>query len=111
MADFSLRKESCEETIVYPTRSVSFEDGSSQRAIISDLNIGGFRIRSPKMTKVQYKQYRDHFIGQFGALTSFLFTSPFETAEVLVCYVENSWQGQVRGGSFTATFELQRVYE
>jgi len=109
MSEFLLARESCEEMVGYNVLISEFENGTEMRRLKHANPIIGFRIKSPILTAAQMKEYRDFFIGQYGALDTFDFTSPFDGVKYSVRFVENSFKTQFQGGVFSCLFELRVV--
>ncbi|OQB07450.1 MAG: hypothetical protein BWY21_01634 [Parcubacteria group bacterium ADurb.Bin216] len=109
MSDFTLARESCEEVLDYPVIISEFENDTEQRRLKHANQILGFRIRTPILTYDQLQDYRDFFIGKYGALTSFTFTSPFDYTEYTVRFVPESFKTRYEAGIYQCEFELKVI--
>ncbi len=108
-ADFELPREQIEEILDYNVAISTFENDAEQRRLIHKNPLIGFRIRTPNLTKAGLAEYRDFFVGKYGALESFTFLNPFDDETYTVRFEPNSFRTIYRAGYFQARFELRRV--
>lgn len=109
MADLTLPRESVQEVLDYNVLVTEFENQSEQRRLKSLAPLRGFTIKTPDLTKSQAASYRSHFAGQYGALTSFNFTSPIDSVTYNVRYVQGSFKTTHELGYFKCEFELKVI--
>lgn len=110
MSDFALRRESIEEVIDYNVLIDEFENRKEYRRLVTTGMLVGFKLKAPNMTYTDFQSYRNFFIGKYGALTSFTFTSPFDNVEYTVRFRPGSFKSTFDNGYFQSSFEFQRIF-
>lgn len=111
MSDWALRKESIQEVLDFEVLTSEFSNGAEQRRLAHENKVIGFKIKSPPLTYTQYQDYRTSFLTNYGALTAFTFTSPFDQTEYNVRYVPKSFTSDYAAGAFSCSFELKVLSE
>jgi phage-related protein len=106
MSDFTLSRQSIEESLSYNVLKSQFENGVEQRRLKGSNPIQRFTIESPELTKTQAKAYRDFLISKFGELTSFTFTSPIDDTEYNVRF-----DGDIRIRLETGTYKVYFAFQ
>jgi hypothetical protein len=107
MSDFNLARESCQEMLDYNVIVSESENASKEYRLKNTGAVGGFKIRSPQLTKTQMQAYRDFIKAKYGAYTSFTFTSPFDDVEYTVRFVPGSFATTFESGTFQCSFEFE----
>ena len=106
---FEPTRESIEEVIDYSVLISEFENGAEQRRLKSASPLIGFKIRTPALTKLQMRVYRQFIVDRYGALSSFTFTSPFDDVQYTVRFEQNSFRSTYESGVFVCEFQLKVV--
>ena len=109
MSDFELARAEIEEVLDFPTLISVFENESEQRRSVVSKKVIGFRITTPRLTKIQMQAHRTFFIGKQGALTGFTFTSPFDDTEYTVRYQPGSFTTTYQEALFVCSFEFKVI--
>lgn len=109
MSDFELKRENIEEIIDFEVLETEYESGAEQRRLKHDKTLIGFRIKTPALIKPQMQEYRDFFIGKYGTLDSFTFTSPFDDVEYKVKFEKGSFRTIFEQGYYRCEFAFKRV--
>jgi phage-related protein len=91
MSDFSLTcGYTIEETPTFNTLISKFENGVEQRRAKRSGSIREFNLQCKNMIQSEFVYVRDFFLAKKGALTSFTWTNPNDSAEYTVRYKEDS---------------------
>ena len=109
MSDFELVRESIDHAPSFKVLITNYANQAEQRRLVSvDMN-GDFSIKTPPMLYTKLQTYFDQFKAKYGALTSFTFTSPFDSVEYNVRYVPGTYKLSYKNALFQGKFKLKIV--
>lgn len=109
MSDFALAHESVQEILDYNVLVSRFESDYEQRRLKHTSKVIGWKFKSPALTAAGMKTYRDFLISKYGSLTSFTWTSPFDSVEYDVRFTPGTFKNTYEDGYFKLEWEFKKV--
>lgn len=108
MSDFELARARIEAVYDDSVLISKFENESEQRREKVDADLISFKITSPPLTLSGFASYRSFYTAR-RSLTSFTFTSPFDSTEYTVRFVKGSFKSSFQDGFYRCSFEFEVI--
>ena len=111
MADLILQGDyGLEESLQFQTLVSNFENGVEQRRAKWASQLREFTLTFRNYSATDFATIRDFFLSKKGALTSFTWTNPNDSADYTVRFKEDSWKAVVTSyGIYNFSFSLLQV--